>query len=487
MINSPFTPLLKNARLKWLPHIILNTCLIMATHINAQIELPAIFSDNMVLQQQTTAPIWGNGIPNSRVTVSASWLKEKVTTTTNEQGSWRILLNTPSAGGPHRITIKNGQTVTLNNVMIGEVWLCSGQSNMEMPMKGFPAQPVEGANNAILRSKNPNIRIITVKRASKTTPQSNFEGTWQMASPETVANFSATAYFFGQLLNDILDTPIGLISSSYGGSCIEAWMSNETATPFEQVPVPKPNDSILSPNRTPTVLYNGMIHPLIGYSIRGAIWYQGETNYRDAENYPSLMKSMVEEWRQKWNQGNFPFYYCQIAPYDYQLLTPSDTIHKHSSAYLREAQLEAAQIIPNSAMAVLLDAGEESNIHPAKKQIAAHRLAYLALAKTYGIKGFGAESPVVNEVSIKDSIVVVNFLNAPNGITSYGKTPVLFELAGDDKQFFPAKAVLGRKSITLQSTEISKPKYVRYAFKNFVEAEIFNTEGLPLSSFRTDE
>jgi sialate O-acetylesterase len=460
--------------------------IVFATCVNAQMQLPAIFGDNMVLQQQSLVPIWGKAKPNTTIKISNSWSKDKQTTTSNNKGEWRTKIGTPKAGGPYNITINDGKAITLKNVMIGEVWLCAGQSNMEMPMKGFPAQHVEGSNNAILRSKNPNIRLITVPRASKTTPQNDFKAQWQMAEPQSVGNFSATGYYFGKLLNDIVDVPIGLICVSYGGSCIEAWMSPETSQPFENTPLPQPTDSIKSPNRTPTVLFNGMLNPVIGYGIRGAIWYQGETNYQNPDGYPTLLKTMVNDWRQRWQLGEFPFYITQIAPYNYKLLVQNDTVAKHNSAYLREAQLKASTSITNSGMAVLLDAGEESNIHPAKKQIPGERLAYLALAKTYGIAGFAAESPTPNEIAIKDSTVTINFNNTPNGITTYGKKVTLFEIAGNDKVFVPADVQVRRKSVIVSSQKVPAPKYVRYAFKDFVEAEIFNTEGLPLTSFRTD-
>lgn len=455
--------------------------------ISAQVKLPSIFGDGMVLQQQSQVAVWGTSSPNGKVAITATWTKSKAMVTADASGNWKARLQTPSAGGPYQLTFDDGKKLTIGNVMIGEVWLCAGQSNMEMPMKGFPAQGVLGANDAIVRSANPHIRMITVPRASKTVAQNDFSAKWQSASPETVAQFSATGYFFGKLLHDVANVPVGLVCVSYGGSCIEAWMSPETSQPFEHTPVPQAGDSIKSPNRTPTVLFNGMLAPVIGYGIRGVIWYQGETNYQNPDGYPQLMSAMVHDWRTRWGIGQFPFYFSQIAPYDYKLLAPNDTVEKHNSAYLREAQLKAAKLIPNSGMSVLLDAGEEKNIHPANKKTAGERLAYLALAHTYGIKGFGAESPVPNEINVKDSTITINFLNTPNGITSYGKEPSLFEIAGDDKRFHRAKAVLGRKSVTLSSPLVAKPKYVRYAFRDFVEAEIFNTEGLPLTSFRAGE
>jgi sialate O-acetylesterase len=310
---------------------------------------------------------------------------------------------------------------------------------------------------------------------------------WKTAQPETVANFSATAYYFGRLLFELLGVPIGLVDVSYSGSCIEAWMSPATSESFQDTKIPRPGDSIYSPNRTPTVLFNGMLNPVIGYTIKGVIWYQGETNYINAEQYTKLLSTMVGEWRRLWDQGSFPFYYAQIAPFDYSVFhTTDDYEEKYNSAYLREAQLKAMNSIPNSGMAVLLDIGEKDNIHPMNKEAGGHRLAYWALAKTYGIGGFGFSSPTLKEMNINDNSVIITFDNAPNGITSFGKEISLFEVAGENRQFFPAKAVLARKSVVVYSEDVPKPVAVRYAFKDFIIGELFSTEGLPVSSFRTD-
>lgn len=454
----------------------------------AKVTLPSIFTDNMVLQQQMEAPIWGWASPNTSVKITTSWDEHVYTAESNADGEWKAKLSTPEAGGPFVISITDGEELILENVLVGEVWLCSGQSNMEMPLKGFPGQPIIGGNEAIVNSKNDQIRLITVPRKSTVQAQDNFDGQWQEAAPGVTSNFSATAWFFGTQLHRSLGVPIGLVHVSWGGSSIEAWMSEQMLADFkDEISIPKREDEIDVPNRTATALYNGMITPIVGYGIKGAIWYQGESNNGRPEQYEELMVTMVREWRNEWGVGDFPFYYAQIAPFNYGMFTPNEVIEKNNSAYLREAQLQAMDRIPNSGMAVLLDIGEKENIHPADKKAGGHRLAYWALAETYGIEGFEYKSPRFEAMEIKGSTVIVALENVPVGITSYGKEVTSFELAGEDKKFYPATAVLRRKSVMLSSPHVDKPVAVRYAFKDFVVGEIFSTGGIPMSSFRTDD
>jgi sialate O-acetylesterase len=440
----------------------------------------------MVLQQQSGTPIWGWAKEGVNVSVITSWDKKHYNAKTDSNGKWKLKVLTPSAGGPYNITINDGEPVVLNNVLIGEVWLCSGQSNMEMPMKGYNGQPVLGSNIAILKSKNKNIRLFTVGHAAKTEPQNDCSGAWEEASPETVANFSATAYYFGMLLNETLDVPVGLINISFGGSSIETWMTASSLKPFDKIRIPQTGDSI-SGYRSPTVLYNGMLSPAVGYGIKGCIWYQGEGNYDKPDAYEKLLPAMVREWRSLWKLGDFPFYYAQIAPYNYSIFTPDNRPQKYNSAYLRDAQRKALNAIPNSGMAVLLDVGEENLIHPANKEAAGTRLAYLALAKTYGLKGFGYASPALDAMTIKGSTAILTFKDATNGLTSYGKILSYFETAGPDKKFYAAKAVINKGVVSVSAPEVKEPVAVRYAFKDFVVGDLFSTEGLPVSSFRTDD
>ena len=461
---------------------------LFTSNIFAQIKLPSIFSDNMILQQQTYAAIWGWSGSKAKIIVITSWDGKKYYCNANDEGNWKTYINTPSAGGPYEISVSDSKSkILIKNILIGEVWLCAGQSNMEMPMKGFIGQPVLGSNGAIVKSKNKNIRILTVPRSAKTIPQNNFNGSWKEANPESISEFSAVAYYFGRLINEVLDIPVGLINISYGGSCIEAWMSKNSSCQFENIPIPDINDTIKIPNRTPTALFNGMLSPVIGFNIKGCIWYQGESNYKYPDKYSQLLLSMVSEWRKLWNIGEFPFYFAQIAPYNYKLLSPDEINEKWNSAYLRESQLKAQKIIPNSGIVILLDAGDEKNIHPSDKEVVGERFAYLALAKTYNIKGIGYESPVYKGIEIKDTSIIVSFDNVTNGLTSFGKNLENFEIAGEDRIFYPAKANLRRKSVEVYSSKVRKPVAVRYAFKDFVEATLFCPCGLPVSSFRSDE
>lgn len=471
-------------------HIFIALMALLASYqINAKIKLPALFSDNMILQQKSNTPMWGWAEKNGNLTIQTSWNSKIYKAKADNQGKWKVDLQTPVAGGPFTIEVMEGtEKVIIKNVLIGEVWLCSGQSNMEMPLKGFQGQPVTNGNEIIVRSTNKNIRLITVPRATVLEPLTDFEGKWEVASPKSTSNFSATAWYFGSLLQEVLDVPVGLIHVSYGGSSMEAWMNQEMLKDFASAKIPTTKEELAKdPNRVPTTLFNGMLSPVIGYGIKGCIWYQGESNYERASEYKDLMKKMVSSWRALWKQGDFPFYYAQIAPFNYASFHPKDYLDKYNSAYLREAQLKAAKEIPNSAMAVLMDIGEENSIHPMDKEKGGSRLAYQALARTYGLEGFEFESPKYKSMEIKDNSVTVSFDDVTNGITSYEKEVTGFELAGEDKIFYPAKTVVRRKSVVLTSDKVAKPVAVRYLFKDFAKAELFSAGGLPVSSFRTDE
>jgi len=345
---------------------------------------------------------------------------------------------------------------------------------------------VEGSNMDILKSTNPNLRLFTVKRNSTIEAQNDVSGQWQEASPETVGQFSATGYYFGRLIQETLHVPVGLISSAWGGSCIEAWMTEDMLRAFPSVRIPTTEKDIKEKNRTPTTLYQAMIHPLVGLTIKGVIWYQGESNYDRANTYADMFTTMIRDWRKNWGQKDtIPFYYCQIAPYDYSIITEKgkDVIN---SAYLREAQAKVEQTVPGTGMAVLLDAGLEKGIHPVKKQVAGERLALLALTKSYQIHGISGESPFYKGCEIKNDTVIVNFERAPMWIAARNFESKLFTLAGEDKVFHPAKAWIVRSKMYVKSDAVKKPVAVRYAFENYVEGDLYSNEGLPVSSFRSD-
>ncbi|RAJ12233.1 sialate O-acetylesterase [Arenibacter echinorum] len=463
--------------MKILKTLLLALLLSTATVSFAQIKLPAFFGDHMVLQQNSNVSIWGTDKPNAKIKVIGSWGKES-TATANANGRWKLKIQTPSYGGPYKLAIKGSNEVTLNNVMIGEVWLCSGQSNMEMPVKGFNNQPIDGSAEAILNSKNNQIRLFTVKRATSLEPLENVEGQWAEANPATVRDFSATAYFFGKKLNTLLNVPIGMIHTSWGGSNVETWMDKETLSEFNTIELPKklPEERL---NQTPTLLYNAMINPLIGYNIKGAIWYQGESNRNQAKEYAQLFPTMINTWREKWQQGKFPFYFVQIAPYGYD---------GGNAGYVREAQLYTMKTVENTGMAVTMDIGDCDFIHPREKKLVGDRLALWALAKDYGMEGIAYSGPVYKEIDeIKEGKVKLSFDYVENGLSSYGRPLTGLEIAGADKVFHPAEAKInGDKSLSVWAEGVTNPVAVRYAFKNCEAGSLFNTEGLPASSFRTD-
>jgi sialate O-acetylesterase len=454
----------------------------------AQVSLPPFFADDMVLQQQANVGFWGKARPGSTVQVSTGWNNKKYSVTTDANGKWKTRISTPAAGGPYEIKVTGGNSIVLHDVLIGEVWLCGGQSNMEMPMKGFKDQPILGSNDAIYNSTNDKLRLFTVPRSVKAAPQDTVKfSIWKKADPESVSNFSATAYFFGRMLQERLKVPVGLVHISYSGSAAEAWMSEEALKEFPEIKVPKPTETTGLGSRTATVFYNGMIGPFFGYGIKGAIWYQGESNKDNPVQYEKLFPALVHFWREQSGQGDFPFYYVQIAPYNYGQLPTNGRDVKSNSAYLRDAQRKSVKTIPNSGMVVVMDIGEEATIHPANKEVGGKRLALMALGKTYGLKGFACTSPSFDSMSVSGGIATLRFSDAPNGLTSFGKPLSQFEIAGTDKFWRPAKAAIRGGTVVVSSPDVPHPVAVRYAFKDWVVGDLYSTEGFPVSSFRTDD
>ncbi|MDR0713645.1 MAG: sialate O-acetylesterase [Bacteroidales bacterium] len=450
--------------------------------IKAEIKLPAIFSDNMVLQQQSQVAVWGWAKANANVKVTSSWNKKSYTVQSDGKGFWKVKIATPVAGyTPYTLTVSDGKPVTLKNVLIGEVWICSGQSNMEMPMRGNVGQPIEGGPEDIIRSTNAGIRCFTVKRVSTVTPKEDCTGNWKIANPGTVPDFTATGYYFGRLLNEALNVPVGLIHTSWGGSRIEAWMTPASVKNVPEKTIPASDADIKVINGDPTVLYNGMLHPLVGYGIRGAIWYQGESNKGEPNLYVKMFDLMVREWRNIWGVGEFPFYYCQIAPYNYGGGHPN-------SGYIREAQAKGL-LTPNTGMAVLMDANSPACIHPPKKRDAGERMALWALAKTYGYEKIHYRSPEMESFQKEGRVAIITFntFGSDRGLTTHGKDIKNFVIAGKDKRFHAAKAVLSGNKVYLFSPAVAEPEAVRYCWDDTSGTEIFTIEGnLPVSSFRTD-
>ncbi|MBQ6861584.1 MAG: sialate O-acetylesterase [Alistipes sp.] len=470
---------------KW---IFIAVAMVWAWSSEAAIKLPAFFMDNMVLQQQTDAPVWGWATPKKEVRVAPSWTDEVYTTRADKEGRWKVSIPTPKAGGPYEIRLSDGEELTLKNVMLGEVWICAGQSNMEMPMKGFKNQPVENGNLDAARGTNPNIRLFTVKRNAQIAEVEDVVGKWEEARPLSIRDFSATAYYFGRMVEEVIDVPVGLICVAWGGSACEAWMTPDMLAPFKQVTLPKTQQEVdKTQQRCPTALWNGMLRPLVGMAIRGAIWYQGCDNWNRAYYYADLNAAMIRGWREKWGIGDFPFYYCQIAPFDYDIITAVGQ-PRYNSAYLREQQAKVEHMVPNTGMAVLLDVGMERGIHPYDKQTPGERLALHALAKTYGIEGIYCDAPILKEVEFKGDVVEVSFDRSSMWIScKHGFESKCFEVAGEDRVFYPAKAEVKQKKMIVRSEQVKKPVAVRYGFKDWVVGDLYGSDGLPISSFRSDD
>ena len=454
--------------------------------LQAKVRLASVFGSDMVLQRQCEAPLWGWAEPGAEVAATGSWDGSTVRTRCGADGKWLLKLRTPDAGGPYTVTVSDGEAVTLENVLIGEVWLCSGQSNMEMPVHGFPNQPVEGSAEAIIRARAATpIRLCTVKRSTARTPQEECAAQWLKHTPEAVAGTSATAYYFARYLQSVLDVPVGVIVTCWGGTPVEAWMDRETMSGFKEFDLSFLDnpDQIDRPQYKPCGLYNGMIAPLVPYTVKGFLWYQGESNRPNPTQYRALMPAFVKMLRERWAQGELPFYYVQIAPYRY------DGPNAISGALLREAQLHNLKDIPSSGMAVTLDIGDEGCIHPAKKEEVGTRLAWLALSKTYGMKGIDADTPVCEKMEVADGKAYLTFATGPDGLAPYGRTLTGFEMAGADRVFHPATARIekGKSRLIVACDAVPEPVAVRYAFRNVPEATLFNTSGIPASSFRTDD
>ncbi|MHC5023164.1 MAG: sialate O-acetylesterase [Planctomycetota bacterium] len=634
----------------------------LASPVAADVSLPAVIADHMVLQQQTDVAVWGWAAPGETVSVQAAWQNDAARTVADERGRWLVRIPTPAAGGPHTLTISGHNTIVIRDILVGEVWLASGQSNMEMPLANIrPGYTgVDDAEQEISAATFPRIRLFTVENTRAATPRRDLRGRWAPCSPESARTFSATAYFFGRELHQSLDVPIGLISADWGGTVAQAWMSADGLAPFpgfqpdlerleavadptrrgryvreaqshwwdrlgttadidpgwagidfddtdwalidlpatlagdglesfdgvvffrravdlpeswsgrpatldlgpiddyddtwvngrlvgwehepnrwnrarrydvpagvlrsgrnvvavrmldtggaagingepemlrlavaDQPPAPlagswrylrgasmsrlspRPQGAEIHPN-TPTVLYNGMIAPLVPYTIRGVIWYQGESNRRNAALYQSLFPALIRNWRETWGQGDFPFYYVQIAPFNYG----GDA---GETAALRQAQTLALRT-PNTGMAVTLDIGDPNDIHPTNKQAVGHRLALWALARTYGHAELVFSGPILESLRIDGGTIRIRFEHRGGGLVLRDVANNPFEVAGADGRFVPAAAALDGDTLLLSSPAVSEPRQARYAWSAAPEAALFNREGLPAAPFQT--
>lgn len=463
-------------------------CLFPLTILCAQVQMPAFFADDMVLQQQDSVSVWGWDTPYSSIVLKTSWGSEKATKT-DSKGNWEVQFKTPQASfSPHQIQVDGSTSISINNVLIGEVWFCSGQSNMEMPMKGLGKSPVENAAAYLKEAKNPNIRLFNTERAGSLKLENDVTGQWASSDSTSVANFSAVGYLFGKKLFDKLQVPIGIIEAAWGGTRIEAWLPRDRFTAGNNVKIPTVLPDEPTKRKQPTQIYNAMIHPFQDLAIRGFLWYQGETNRTNPKPYKLYLHALIQTWRSQFNDPELPFYIVQIAPYAYEKYRKTPAIQ---AALIREAQLLASQEIPHIGLVVTADVGHCSDIHPPKKEPIAARLSYWALHHQYGFTEIEYASPVLATQKIVDNSIRLSFTSETEHkkvkLTSLGGPLNGFTIAGIDKIFHPAVASIAEDgSIIISSDAVSKPLAVRYGFDDCFEGNLYGNSKLPVSPFRTD-
>jgi sialate O-acetylesterase len=469
----------------------ISTCLLYGVAAlalaRADVKLPAIFSDNVVLQQAKPIAVWGWADDGEKVSVA---LNGQTTTTEGTNGRWMAYLPKMDAGGPHKLEVRGRNSISVENVLIGEVWVCSGQSNMEWPLRAtFEPQ------KEIAAAANPKIRLFTVSKAKAAEPMLDVKGSWMECDSNSVPNFSAVAYYFGRDLQKALNVPIGLIHTSWGGSPAEVWIREEimAENPLFKAQILDPFAAQEKPagwrGWRPAELYNGMIAPLIPYSIRGAIWYQGESNAGRAHQYQSLFAAMISNWRHDFGQGDFPFLFVQLAPWDKNRKRELAEIAKEPGesdwAELREAQVLATKTLPNVGMAVITDVGDKDDIHPPKKEPVGHRLALAARAIAHG-QNLIYSGPRFRSLAIEGDEAIVSFDHAAGGLEAKGSELQGFAIAGDDRHFVWAQAEIRGDKVVVSSPEVPRPVAVRYGWADFPVVNLFNKAGLPASPFRTD-
>ncbi|HEU6449379.1 MAG TPA: sialate O-acetylesterase [Verrucomicrobiae bacterium] len=469
-----------------------------ASDNSSQLKVAAIFGDNMVLQQKMTIPVWGWAAPNANVTVKFAGQTKSARGDAN--GKWLVKLDKLKASfEPQMLTVESGETKTFTNILVGEVWLASGQSNMEKPIGKQPGQkPCFNYEEELAAGNYPNIRLFKVEKELATTPLDDlkkFTG-WLECNSNSLdgIKFSAAAYFFGREIYTNLNVPVGLLESSWGGTRIEPW------TPpvgFEEIPSlkkfaeSKSNPQKLS-NTHPMEIYNAMIAPIAGFSMRGALWYQGESNLMgtNADNdyliYEKKMEALVGGWRKIWSEGDFPFYFVQIAPFKYYGGRVCRANSPEMEAEFWELQSQAARKIKHTGMVVTTDIVDNLNdIHPRDKQDVGHRLALLALDKTYD-KEVESEGPVFEKAKFKDGKAILEFEHDDGLMSKDGKPLTWFTIAGADGKFVPADAKIVGETVEVSSPEVKEPKAVRFAWNESAQPNFCNKAGLPCEPFRTD-
>jgi sialate O-acetylesterase len=476
----------------------------------ADVVLSELFSDHMVLQRERPVPVWGKAEPGEEVTVTIAGRSARAKA--DGTGGWQVRLEPLGAGGPHELTVAGRNTLVVHDVLVGEVWVCSGQSNM-----AFTVSRVIDAEKEIAGAASPAIRLLKVARRPADTPAAFAGKNWQVCSPGTVTDFSAVGYFFGRDLNRSLNVPVGLIDSAVGGTPAESWtplpvlQANPAfrnifqkwedrfaaaraaqARSAASAPAARPGRPGAKPQATltqlnqnsqrPAVLYNGMIHPLIPYAIRGAIWYQGEANAKYAFQYRTLFPTMIRSWRDAWGQGDFPFLFVQLTSYNYARTEP----YQSAWAELREAQAMTLSL-PHTGMAVTTDIGDATNIHPRNKQEVGRRLALVARATVYG-ENVAFSGPVYESMAIEGQRVRIRLKHVEGGLAVRGGGELKgFAVAGSDRRFVEAKAVIDGQAVVVSSDRVDRPVAVRYAWANVPEDNLVNSAGLPAAPFRTDD
>ena len=490
------------------------------------VTLPRVFGSNMVLQRDMQTPIWGWASPSEEITITLSAEAEDIepvsattTAVADADGNWQTKLPPMAAGGPYTLRIRGDNTLELTNVLFGEVWVCSGQSNME-----WPVSISNDSEEEVAAAMYPKIRLFHIPRVPSGLPQQDVEADWSETSPETIPNFSAVAYYFGRKLYKNLDVPIGLINTSWGGTLIEPWtppagfagvsalasinkevtdiQANHRAQLPEKInaieawvaetrkaleteaplkPMPDNTHPLMDAGR-PTALYNGMVHPIVPYGIRGALWYQGESNHQDGPIYHEKMKALINGWREVWGQGDFPFYFVQLAPFNYSNQEGGEFFLPQ----IWEAQA-ATLALPNTGMAVTTDIGDPRDVHPRNKQGVGRRLALWALAKDYGRDDVTYSGPLYKSMAVEGNTIRLIFDHVGSGLTSRDEKPLTwFEIAGEDKQFVEANATIDSDTLVVSSDAIANPVAVRFGWHQSAEPNFVNKEGLPASPFRTD-
>jgi sialate O-acetylesterase len=466
---------------------------VLAGFIRGDVSLNNMFGDHMVLQQGIRNRVWGTALPGEVVTVG--FAGQSHTTTTDRAGHWELHLDpVPEYGGPHTLSVKGGNEITFKDVLVGEVWLCSGQSNMQWAVNQANDPDLEKA-----AAKFPQIRLLSVPQVGTQESQRNFQGDWKVCSPESVGDFSAVGYFFGRQLHQTLGVPVGLIDNAWGGSAAEAWVRRDKVANhavlkaihdrWTKLEVEKAEDAkLMKGNQRPGNIHAGVLSPSIGYGIRGVIWYQGESNAGRAHQYRTLFPFMIESWREEWNLAdnrNFPFYWVQLADFKPEATEPAES----DWAELREAQTMTLDALPAVGQAVIIDLGEGKDIHPRNKQDVAKRLARWALAETYGQEGIACRSPRYASLEKDGGRIMLSFSDVTGGWRPFDvNNPVGFTIAGSDRTFVPARAEIEKDGrVAVWSDAVADPVAVRYAWADNPVCNMYSAADLPLTPFRTDE